>query len=65
MKLQITVDRAGHLTAVGIVQSSGSAVLDAAAVKAVKSAGRFPKAPKGLGDASATFTLPLRYDVTG
>lgn len=61
VKLQVTVGRDGRLAAVGIVQSSGNAALDAAAVRAVKTAGRFSKAPKGLDDASVTFVLPLRF----
>jgi len=59
--LQLTVDRAGRLKALGVVRSSGNPTLDAAALRAVKSAGRFPKAPGAVTEAAVTFNLPLRF----
>ncbi len=59
--LQLTVDRAGRLASVAVLRSSGHATLDAAALRAVRAAGRFPKAPKDVSEASVTFNLPLRY----
>lgn len=59
--LRLTVARSGALQAVTVLKSSGHAALDAAAVKAAKSAGRFPAAPKGLDDTSYAFQLPLRF----
>ncbi|MEY4872087.1 MAG: hypothetical protein RLZZ563_1417 [Pseudomonadota bacterium] len=61
VKLRLTVGSDGRLAAVQIVASSGSAALDAAAVKAVQRAGRFPKAPRGLGQGQVTFTLPISF----
>lgn len=59
--LQLTVDRAGRLKAVGVARSSGHALLDAAALRAVKAAGRFPKAPGAVTETAVTFNLPLRF----
>jgi len=59
--LQLTVERSGRLAAVGVARSSGNATLDAAALRAVKSAGRFPKAPAAVTEAAVTFNLPLRF----
>lgn len=59
--LRLTVTRAGQLSGVSVVKSSGSAVLDEAAVKAVRAAGRFPAAPRGLAKASYNFTLPMKF----
>ena len=61
VKLRLTVGTDGRLAAVQIVASSGSAALDAAAVKAVQRAGRFPKAPRGLEPGQVTFTLPVSF----
>ena len=60
VKLQLTVDTRGALVSVGVARSSGSAVLDQAAVKAVQSA-RFPAAPKGMKAGSYKFSLALDY----
>ena len=61
VKLRLTVGTDGRLAAVQIVASSGSAALDAAAIKAVQRAGRLPKAPRGLGAGQVTFTLPISF----
>ena len=47
--------------ALGIAQSSGQPALDAAALKAVKSAAPFARAPKGLTAASYSFSLPITF----
>ena len=60
LRLQVGAD--GRLAGVAVVTSSGNAALDAAAIRAVKSAGRLPKAPAGLGTSPASFTLPLRFE---
>lgn len=59
--VRLTVTRAGGLTAVGIAKSSGTPALDEAAISAVRSAGKFAAAPKGLTDASYSFTLPMKF----
>lgn len=59
--VRLTVSASGALKSVTVNSSSGNAALDAAAVKAVKAAGRFPAAPKGLADGSHGFTLPMTF----
>lgn len=57
----LTVTRAGALASVRVATGSGSAALDAAALDAVRRAGRFPPAPASLTDASYSFTLPISF----
>lgn len=59
--VRLTVSRAGALSGVSVARSSGNAALDEAAIKAVRAAGKFPSAPKGLNEASYSFTLPMRF----
>ncbi len=59
--LRITVSRGGGLHGVSVAGSSGHRALDAAAVRAVKAAGRFPAAPKGLSQSSFSFTLAMQF----
>ncbi|MEZ5756558.1 MAG: energy transducer TonB [Paracoccaceae bacterium] len=61
VKLRITVGTDGRLAAVGVLASSGQPALDAAAVKAVQRAGRFPRAPRALGAGQADFTLSISF----
>lgn len=57
----LTVTRAGELAAARIATGSGNAALDAAALDAVRRAGRFPPAPAALTEASYSFTLPISF----
>ncbi|MFC5736434.1 TonB family protein [Sinirhodobacter huangdaonensis] len=57
----LTVTRAGELAAARIATGSGTAALDAAALDAVRRAGRFPPAPAALTEASYSFTLPISF----
>lgn len=59
--VRLTVQRTGRLASVSVARSSGNAALDRAALQAVRRAGRFPAAPRGLGRASYSFTLPIRF----
>ncbi|MFX0543694.1 TonB family protein [Roseovarius sp. S4756] len=59
--VRITVARDGTLRAVSVATSSGHAALDAAALRAVKSARRFPPAPRQLDQPSYSFTLAMRF----
>lgn len=59
--VQLTISQSGKLMAVSVAKSSGHAALDQAAVKAVRSAGKFPAAPKGLTEASYSFSLPMKF----
>lgn len=61
VKLRISVGTDGRLIAVGVLASSGQPALDAAAVKAVQRAGRFPRAPRALGAGQADFTLSISF----
>lgn len=60
--LNLQVGRNGDLKSVAVRQSSGNAQLDAAAVRAVRRAGRFPAAPDGLRDPVYRFSLPIRFN---
>lgn len=57
--VEITLSGGGQLLGVRLLQSSGNAALDKAAVDAVRRAGRFPKAPAKLGISRHSFALPV------
>lgn len=59
--LMLTLTRGGDLAGLSVAQSSGDSRLDAAALAAVRGAGRFPPAPAGLRDAHYSFSLPIRF----
>jgi periplasmic protein TonB len=59
--VRLTVARGGALSGLALVKSSGNPVLDEAALKAVRAAGKFPAAPKSLPGESFTFTLPMSF----
>ncbi|CAM5374588.1 energy transducer TonB [Frigidibacter albus] len=59
--VEVSVARNGALLGVAVTSSSGSPALDAALLKAVRAAGRFPAAPAGLGEASYSFILPMSF----
>jgi protein TonB len=59
VSLRLVVGSDGRLISVVVLKTSGHAVLDRAAITAVKAVGRFPKAPRGLGQTS--FTLPVSF----
>ncbi len=61
VRLRIIVAQSGQLVGVSVVRSSGSAAFDKAALRAVRAAGRFPGAPKGLRKARYTFTLNMQF----
>ncbi len=61
VKVRLEIAASGKLLAVGIAQSSGQPALDAAALRAVKSAAPFARAPKGLGEPSYSFSLPITF----
>jgi protein TonB len=61
VKVRLDIAASGALLSVGIAQSSGQAALDAAALKAVKSAAPFARAPKGLSEPSYSFSLPITF----
>lgn len=62
VKLRVTVSPKGALLSVEIVGSSGQPALDKAALRAAKAAAPYPRAPKGLNEASYSFVVPIRLD---
>jgi periplasmic protein TonB len=61
--IQVTIGRDGGLRQVELVRSSGSGLLDAAAVAAARAVGRYPAAPANLPGASFTFEAGLVFDL--
>ena len=61
VRLRITLGRDGSLHGVALAASSGHSALDDAALRAVRSARRFPPAPRALSQPSYTFTLPMTF----
>jgi periplasmic protein TonB len=61
--LRVTVGRDGRLRGVAVTGPSGSALLDAAAVAAVRAVGRFPAAPPGLQDEEFMLDVRLIYEL--
>jgi protein TonB len=59
--VQLSVAPSGQLVALGIASSSGNPAIDQAALDAVRRAGRFPRAPAALTDASYSFSVPLTF----
>lgn len=62
VRIRLSVSSGGTLQGASIVSSSGNAHIDQAALRAVQSARRFPAAPKGLSNASYSFTVPISFD---
>lgn len=61
VRVRITVGRDGSLRGLSLAGPSGHRALDQAAVRAVRAAGRFPVAPRGLTKPSYSFTLAMRF----
>lgn len=59
--LRLSISPSGSVRGVSIARSSGNAALDKAALAAVRRAGRMPRAPKGLNNASYRFNLPISF----
>lgn len=59
--LKILIAPTGKLLNVEVINSSGSPILNEAALKAVRRAGTFAKAPKALKDESYQFQLSLNF----
>ncbi|MCB1418792.1 MAG: TonB family protein [Notoacmeibacter sp.] len=59
--VSFVVSRSGAVSGVSVARSSGSPVLDNAAVAAVRRASPFPPIPDGAGRASWPFTVPLAF----
>ena len=59
--IRLSVATNGTLQSARITRSSGSPVIDNAALATVQRAGRLPHAPAGLDEPSYTFDLPIRF----
>lgn len=59
--IRLDVARNGSLLSAAIARSSGNQALDAAVLKAIRSAGRFAAAPPQLTQASYPFQLPIDF----
>ncbi|TFF13700.1 energy transducer TonB [Pseudomonas sp. BCA14] len=65
-KLRFTIDGDGNVVSYELVQSSGSADLDAATLELFRRAQPLPKPPAGLmKDGPITITAPLIYSLDG
>ncbi len=62
VKIRISVSSAGTLQGASIISSSGNAYIDEAALRAVRSAGRFPAAPRGLSKPVYSFAVPIAFN---
>jgi periplasmic protein TonB len=60
-KVKFVIDRQGKLTARELVESTGSELLDAAALRTVERAEPFPEPPAEIGDDRLTFTVPIIF----
>lgn len=59
--VRFAIDRYGAIKAVEVAQSSGSAILDRAAVKTVEQLQKMPTPPNYLDGEAFTLIIPLRY----
>jgi periplasmic protein TonB len=61
VSLAFSVDRHGNLVSSRIVKSSGSALLDAAALDLIKRAAPLPPPPAEIADSELSFVVPIRF----
>ena len=59
-KVAFAIDEGGGLISIRIAASSGSPVLDEAAIDLIRAA-PFPPLPRGLGESELNFVAPIRY----
>lgn len=59
--VRFTVSRSGGVGSVSVARSSGSSVLDGAAIDTVRRAAPFPEIPAAAGRSSWSFTVPLAF----
>lgn len=60
-KVQITIDRTGHVTSYDVVQPTGHPELDNDIPKLVKRIDPLPEPPSEMSDAELSLTLPLNW----
>lgn len=59
--LAITIDRHGRLAGASLAKRSGHAILDKEALAVAHRAAPYPRPPEGVGDATVTFSVTLRF----
>lgn len=59
--LAITIDRQGRLAGASLAKRSGHAILDKEALAVARRAAPYPRPPEGVGDATVTFSVTLRF----
>lgn len=59
--VRFTVSRSGGVASVRVARSSGSSLLDNAALETVRRAEPFPEIPANAGRSSWSFTVPLQF----
>ncbi|MCA9582880.1 MAG: energy transducer TonB, partial [Myxococcales bacterium] len=59
--VSMVVDRQGHVSHVSIRQSSGSTILDRAALRAIESMGDVPPPPQAVQWSPRPLSLPISY----
>jgi protein TonB len=62
VSLSFSIDRQGHVLNSQIINSSGSAVLDAEALSLMTRAAPLPPPPAAVPDTDLTFVLPIRFE---
>ncbi len=60
-KVQITIDRTGHVTSYNVVQPTGHQELDEDIPKLVQRIDPLPTPPSSLADSDLNLTLPLNW----
>ena len=60
-KVKFVIDRQGKLISTALVESTGSELLDAAALTMVERAEPFPEPPPEVKDDSLDFTVPVIF----
>ena len=61
VRVAFSIDEAGRLVSVRVAASSGSTILDDAALDLIRRAQPFPPPPAGLGASGLSFVAPIRY----
>lgn len=65
VSVAFSIDRGGRLTEVRVLASSGSAVLDEAAIVLIRQSQPFPTPPPALAENELSFVAPIRYLPSG
>jgi protein TonB len=65
VRVAFSIDETGRLISVRVAASSGSTVLDDAAIDLIRRAEPFSPPPQGLGPSELSFVAPIRYLAAG